>query len=134
MQYMCLIYINEPEQERFTPENWQQLMDEHNAFIKDVKDRGMMVGGEALHPTKMASTMRVRSGKKMITDGPFAETKEQLGGYYIIDCKDMAEALEIAAKIPDAKAGSIEVRPIVDFSQPSPVEAVDSVGSHSSYS
>jgi hypothetical protein len=117
MQYICLIYSNEVDEASVTPEQMQQVMDEYNAFTKDVVDSGVYVSGEALHPTKTATTVRVRDGKIVTTDGPFAETKEQLGGYYVVNAKDLDEAIGIAAKIPGAKWGSIEVRPIVDFSQ-----------------
>jgi hypothetical protein len=118
MQYVCLIYSPEAVDENVTPEQWQQVMDEYNAFTKHITDRGINKGGEALQPTKTATTVRIRDGKTVVTDGPFAETKEQLGGYYLIDCKDLDEAIEVAARIPGAKWGSIEVRPIIDFSQP----------------
>jgi hypothetical protein len=85
------------------------------AFTKDIIDRGLMQGGEALQPTNTATTVRVRNGETLTTDGPFAETKEQLGGFYIVHCKDLDEAIEIAAKIPGAHDGSIEVRPIMEF-------------------
>jgi len=117
MQYICLIYSNEADEASATPEQMQQVMDEYNAFTKDIRDRGQYAGGEALHPTKMATTVRVRNGKIVTTDGPFAETKEQLGGYYVVNAKDLDEAIAIAAKIPGAKYGSIEVRPVIDFSQ-----------------
>jgi hypothetical protein len=74
-----------------------------------------MLGGDALYPTTSATTVRLREGKILTTDGPFAETKEQLGGYYMLNCKDLDEAIELAAKIPEARHGSIEIRPIVEF-------------------
>jgi hypothetical protein len=80
-----------------------------------VKERKLYVAGEALHPTTSATTVRVRDGKALTTDGPFAETKEQLGGFYLLDCKDLDEAIEYAAKIPGASHGSVEIRPIVIF-------------------
>jgi hypothetical protein len=89
------------------------------AFTKDIIDRGLMKGGEALQPTATATTVRVREGDTLTTDGPFAETKDQLGGFYLVDCKDLDEAIEVAARIPDARRGSIEVRPIMDVDMPS---------------
>ncbi len=85
------------------------------AFTNEVRDAGVMVAGDALQPTATATTITVRDGKSQITDGPFAETKEQLGGYYLLDCKDLDEALSYAAKIPSAAYGRIEVRPIMVF-------------------
>ena len=116
MQYMLLIYDVEPTSAP-SPEAMQAEIAEYNAFTKEVTDRKLMVSGEALHPTTTATTVRVRDGKRLTTDGPFAETKEVLGGFYIVNCKDLDEAIEVAAKIPGAKNGSIEVRPVVDFSQ-----------------
>jgi hypothetical protein len=118
MEYVCLIYSREGDEASRTPEQRQMEIDEYNAFTKDVVDRGLYVAAEALHPTMTATTVRVRDGKTVTTDGPFAETKEQLGGYYVINCKDLDEAIALAAKIPSAKWGSIEVRPIMDFGLP----------------
>ena len=118
MEYVCLIYSREADEASRTPEQRQMEIDEYNAFTKDVVDRGLYVAAEALHPTQMATTVRVRDGKTVTTDGPFAETKEQLGGYYVINCKDLDEAIALAAKIPSAKWGSIEVRPTMDFGLP----------------
>jgi len=116
MQYMLLIYGVEPAPDAFQ-EAMQADIDDYNAFTKETTDRKLMVSGEALHPVATATTVRVRDGKTMTTDGPFAETKEVLGGFYILNCKDLDEAIEMAAKIPGAKRGAVEVRPIVDFSQ-----------------
>ena len=83
------------------------------AFTESIRESGSYVAGDALQPTSTATTVRVRDGKTLVTDGPFAETKEQLGGYYLVDAKDMDEALKIAERIPSARYGSIEVRPVV---------------------
>jgi hypothetical protein len=88
---------------------------EYFAFTDDVRKRNLYVSGEALHPVNTATTVRVRDGRTLTTDGPFAETREQLGGFYLLDCKDLDEAIEAAAKIPGAKHGSIEIRPLVIF-------------------
>jgi hypothetical protein len=88
------------------------MMGAYNAFTEEVKSAGAMQAAEALQPTATATTVRVRNGETMITDGPFADTKEQLGGFYLLDCKNLDEAVAYAAKIPGAQAGSIEVRPI----------------------
>ncbi|MBX2836874.1 MAG: YciI family protein [Gammaproteobacteria bacterium] len=115
MQYMCLIYgdrSNAPVPG--TPE-FATMIEEYNIFTQEVKHDGVFIAGDALQPVSTASTVRVRDGNSQITDGPFAETKETLGGYYLLDCKDLDEALAYAAKIPTAKFGSIEVRPIMVF-------------------
>jgi hypothetical protein len=117
MQYICLIYTNEADAATFSQEQQMQEMEDYNAYTKALRDSGAYVAGEALHPIKTATTVRVRDGKTVTTDGPFAETKEQLGGYYVVNAKDLDEAIAWAAKIPSAKNGSIEVRPIVDFTQ-----------------
>jgi hypothetical protein len=90
-------------------------MTTYNAFTTEVRAKGILLGSNALHPTTMATTVRVRDGKTLVSDGPFAETKEALGGYYMLNCKDLDEALAYAAKIPGAKDGSVEVRPIMEF-------------------
>jgi hypothetical protein len=90
-----------------------QMHREYLAFTQDISSAGKNKGGNALQQTASANTVRVRNGKTMVTDGPFAETKEQLGGYYLVDAKDLDEAISIAARIPGAKHGSIEVRPVM---------------------
>jgi hypothetical protein len=110
-----LIYSDETGLDQVSEAEWAETMEAYNAFTAEVREKGLMVGGEALHPTRTATTVRVRDGKIMTTDGPFAETKEALGGFYMLNCKDLDEALEYAAKIPGAKVGSIEVRPVMEF-------------------
>ena len=111
MRYLLLIYG--PEQtEQPSPEAQAAVMQAYDAFTKNVKARGAYLGGEALEPTPTATTVRVRDGQTLTTDGPFAETKEALGGYYLVEAKDLDEAIEYAAAIPGATFGSIEVRPI----------------------
>ena len=92
------------------------FMGEYFAFTEDIKKSGHYVGGKALQPVNTATSVRVRSGKMSTTDGPFAETKEQLGGYYLIEAKDLNDALQVASRIPSAKIGTVEVRPIQEFS------------------
>jgi hypothetical protein len=92
-------------------------MNEYFSFTEDIRKNGKYVAGEALQPTATATTVRVRNGKVSTTDGPFAETKEQLGGFYMIEAKDLNDAIQVAAKIPSARLGAIEVRPVVDFSK-----------------
>jgi hypothetical protein len=116
MKYLCLIYENEREWERKSPAEAEALMGEYFSFTEDIQKNGKYVAGEALQPTATATTVRVRNGKVSTTDGPFAETKEQLGGFYMIEAKDLNDAIQVAAKIPSAKWGTIEVRPVVDFS------------------
>lgn len=117
MKYLLLIYNNESaEPEYGTPES-DAIMGEYFAFTQAVQTAGVMQAGEALHPVATATTVRIRDGKTVTVDGPFAETKEQLGGFYMIDVPTLDEALAWAAKIPSARTGSIEVRPIVDFGE-----------------
>jgi hypothetical protein len=114
MRYLLLIYTEEPTE--MPPQDVMTAQAEaYDAFSKEVRDRGLFEAGEALHPTTSATTVRVRDGETVTTDGPFAETKEALGGFYLINAKDLDEAIELAAKIPGAKHGSIEIRPILDF-------------------
>jgi hypothetical protein len=108
MEYVLLIHSDEQGTAQGSPE----ILAEYGKFSADVAERGIMRGGARLRPTSAATTVRVRDGKTMLTDGPFAETKEQLGGFYILDCKDLDEALQFAARIPNARDGSIEVRPV----------------------
>ncbi len=117
MKYLCLIYENEKGWEEMPKDQADAAMGEYFAFTDSIKKSGQYVAGDALHPTHTATTVRVRNGKTLTTDGPFAETKEQLGGYYLIDAKNLDEAIQVAARIPSARWGSIEIRPVVDFSQ-----------------
>ena len=115
MRYLALIYSQEPT-EPPTKTNGRQMMAEYGDYTQMVKERGAYLGGEALEPSASATTVRVRDGKVSTTDGPFAETKEQLGGYYLLNCADLDEAIDLAGKIPGARSGAIEVRPILEFS------------------
>ncbi len=117
MQYLCLIYEVESEMLTRSEEEQGKIMEEYWAFTNDVKENGQFVAGEALMPTETATTVRIRDGKRVTTDGPFAETKEQLGGFYLLECKDLDEAIEQAGRIPSSKYGSIEVRPVMVFDQ-----------------
>ncbi|MCB0011414.1 MAG: YciI family protein [Anaerolineales bacterium] len=112
---MLLIYGNEAVDASQTPEEMETMMAEYNAFTNEVRDRGLLLGGDALVDTSAATTVRVRDSQILTTDGPFAETKEQLGGYYMLNCDNLDEAIEMAAKIPGAKNGSVEIRPIMEF-------------------
>ena len=115
MKYLCLIYEDETIWGTMPKEQSDAMMGEYRAFTNDIKKNGQYLGGEALQPTQTATTVRVRKGKISTTDGPFAETKEQLGGFYFINAKDLNEAIQIASRIPSARNGSIEVRPIMEF-------------------
>jgi hypothetical protein len=112
MQYLLMIYQNEAEYAKMDAATGQKMMEEYGVFTQGIIQSGNFKGGDRLRPTTTATTVRVRDGKTLTTDGPFAETREQLGGYYLIEAKDLDTALAIAAKIPGARLGSIEVRPI----------------------
>jgi hypothetical protein len=122
MQYLLLIYGPEST-EQPSDEDIAAEMEAYNAFTRHVAERGALKSGEALHPSSTATTVRVRDGQTLTTDGPFAETKEVLGGFYLVEAADLDEAIGYAARIPGAQRGSIEVRPVVDFGEDS-VEAV----------
>jgi hypothetical protein len=114
-QYLLLIYRNEAEQAKMDAAAGQQMRGDYGAFTQSIIQSGNFKAGDGLQPTSTATTVRVREGKTLTTDGPFAETREQLGGYYLVEAKDLDAALAIAARIPGAKVGSIEVRPILVY-------------------
>ena len=113
MKYLCLIYDNEAQQSKMTKEEGGKMMGEYRDFTQDITKSGHYLGGNPLQPTSTATTVRSRGGKVSTTDGPYAETKEQLGGYYMIETKDLNDAVQVAARIPAARTGAIEVRPIM---------------------
>lgn len=115
MRYLLMIYENEAVHAQLSQQELGTEYEAYNVFSTEVQKRGVLLSGEALMPINTATTVRVRDGKTLATDGPFAETKEQLGGYYLLNCKDLDEAIEFAAKIPASKGGSIEIRPIMEF-------------------
>ncbi|MCA9964959.1 MAG: YciI family protein [Anaerolineales bacterium] len=115
MRYLLLIYHSEAANAEMSESEGQALMQAYWAFNEEAQKAGVLVGGDALHPTAAATTVRVRSGQTLTTDGPFAETKEQLGGYYMLDCENLDQAIEFAAKIPDVHNGSVEIRPVYEF-------------------
>jgi hypothetical protein len=117
MQYLLLIYDSEKEWAKMSQAEQGKMYGEYMEFTSDVKAKGNHLGGNQLQPIATATTVRVRDGKRLTTDGPFAETKEQLGGFYMIEAKDLDEAIEIASRIPSARVGSIEVRPLVVHGQ-----------------
>jgi hypothetical protein len=112
MQYLLMIYQNEAEYAKMDAATGQKMLEEYGVFTQGIIQSGNFKAGDRLRPTTTATTVRVRDGKTLTTDGPYAETREQLGGYYLIEAKDLDAALAIAAKIPSARIGSIEVRPI----------------------
>ncbi len=113
MKYMLMICDVEAQQTGPGDAGFEEIMAEYGAFTELVEKLGVLSDSGRLLPTSAATTVRVRDGKTLTTDGPFAETKEQFGGYYVLDCKDLDQAIELAAKIPSARDGSIEVRPIM---------------------
>jgi hypothetical protein len=117
MKYLCLIYGDEKLWQTMSKEEADAEMAEYFAFTDGIRAAGQYVAGEALQPVATATTIRIRDGKMTTTDGPFAETKEQLGGFYLIEARDLNEAIQVAAKIPSVRIGSVEVRPIVDFGE-----------------
>jgi hypothetical protein len=115
MRYLLSIYGDESQRVAMTAEDGARVMAAYDAFDREARAAGVLVDGAGLQPTPTATTIRVRDGERLITDGPFAETKEQLGGFYLLECKDLDEAIEWAAKIPGAQHGSVEVRPEMDY-------------------
>jgi len=118
MKYLCLIYEDEKAWQGMSKADMEKGLGEYRAFGDSITQSGQYVGGNALQPTNTATSVRVRNGKISTSDGPYVETKEQLGGYYLINAKDMKDAVQVAARIPGAKHGTVEVRPIMEFSQP----------------
>jgi hypothetical protein len=113
MQYLLLIYGAESDWEKLSEAEKQKIYAQYGELMQSLKQSGNRLGGHELQPISTATTVRIRNGKKSVTDGPFAETKEQLGGYILVEAKDLDEALTIAARIPSVHSGSIEVRPVV---------------------
>jgi len=116
MQYMLLIYVDPATYAGVTEEQLQGEMAEYFAFGPSLRERGIEVSGEGLQSITTATTVRVRDGQALITDGPFAETKEHLGGFYLVDVPDLDAAIEIAQRIPDVRRGSVEIRPVAVYS------------------
>lgn len=112
MKYLCLVYYDENIINNMTAAEWKSLNKECVACGEGLRSSGHMIGGNALHPSTTATSLRIRDGKPLITDGPFAETKEQLAGFYMLDARDLNEAIQLAGKIPPARLGTIEIRPV----------------------
>jgi hypothetical protein len=115
MKYLCTIYGEESEWSNATPEQMAEVMAAYNAFSEEAGAAGVILGGEGLELSSAATTVRVRDGERVLSDGPFAETKEQLGGFYLLECASLDEAIDWAAKIPGAATGSVEVRPVMNY-------------------
>ena len=129
MKYLCTIYGDESQMGNLTPEQGSEMMAAYGAFGEEAGDA--ILAGEGLQPTSTATTVRVRDGERMLTDGPFAETKEQLGGFYLLECGSLDEAIELAAKIPGAQSGSVEVRPVMNYDSVGSGDAQQSAAAHS---
>jgi hypothetical protein len=124
MKYMLLIHDDEQGWAKLSEAERQKVYAEYGQFGQSVKTSGHYLAGAQLQPTTTATSVRVKNGQRLVTDGPFAETREQLGGYYLIEAKDLDEAIGIAARIPSARFGTIEVRPVVEMGQPAATAAV----------
>ena len=118
MKYLCLIYSDQKLWQTMPKAEADTMMGEYMQFTDDIKTSGHLLGGNRLQPAESATTVRIRNGKLSTTDGPFAETKEQLGGYYLVEARDLNDAISVAARIPGARVGSIEVRPIAETPMP----------------
>ena len=118
MKYLCLIYDEEAKLGAMTKDERNAFMGEYFVFSDSIRKSGHYLGGEALQPVETATSIRVRNGKVSATDGPFAETKEQLGGFYLIEARDLNDAIQVAGRIPSARIGTIEVRPIMAINRP----------------
>ena len=115
MKYLALVYYEEKTINAMTQAEWQSLNEECVACGEDLRGGGYMLGGNALHSVTTATSVRIRDGKAIVTDGPFAETREQLGGYFLVEAKDLNEAINIAGRIPGARKGTVEIRPVMEI-------------------
>jgi hypothetical protein len=117
MKYILLIHDDEKAWAKLGDSDRQAIYGEYDRFVKQIKSTGHYLAGDQLQPTSAATSVRLRDGKRLVTDGPFAETAEQLGGYFLIEASDLDEAIAIAARVPSAREGTIEVRPVVESAQ-----------------
>jgi hypothetical protein len=115
MQYLLTIYVDESAVEAVPPEQGVRITEAYEALTAELKQAGAFLGGEGLQRSSTATTVRVREGEPLLTDGPFAETREQLAGFYLLECADLDEAIGWAAKVPSAASGSVEVRPVITY-------------------
>jgi len=120
MKYMLLIYHEEQVWNAHTEDERRKIYVEYRQLIQELQSSGKYLVGDQLQPATTASTVRIRDGKQLLTDGPFAETREQIGGFFMIEAKDLDEATSIAARIPSARMGTIEIRPVVETTEPMP--------------
>jgi hypothetical protein len=118
MKYLLLIYDEEKNFEKMTEAEMRKMVSDYGQFTQGIQASGHFQAAARLQPTAAATSVRIRDGKRVVTDGPFAETREQLGGYYLIEAKDLDEAIGIAAKIPSARRGTVEVRPQMEMGAP----------------
>jgi hypothetical protein len=118
MKYLCLIYEDETQFQKMPMSDLDRMFTEYFAFTEGIRKSGHYVDGNGLQPTAAATTLRMRGGKLSATDGPYAETKEQLGGYYLLEARDLNDAIQVASRIPGVRLGSIEVRPVMDVPGP----------------
>jgi hypothetical protein len=121
MKYMLLIHDNEKEWGGLSHEEQQQIMAEYRRFTEEIRTSGHYRAGSQLQPTSSATTVRIRNGKRLVTDGPFAETREQLGGYYLVEATNLDEAIALAERLPSARMGTIEIRPLAETTVPAAV-------------
>jgi hypothetical protein len=130
MKYLCTIYGDESQWNNVTPEQMSEIMNAYFGFTEEAEKAGVLVAGEGLERTSAATTVRVRDGERVLSDGPFAETKEQLGGFYLLECANLDEAIDWAAKIPGAASGSVEVRPVMNYEGAGSEDARQSAAAH----
>ncbi len=123
MKYLCLVYMEEKKLDALSESELDALIGESLAYDEVLRKSGHYLASDALQPVQTAATVRVRNGKLSVTDGPFAETKEQLGGFFLINARDVNDAIQVASRIPPARLGSVEVRPILDLEQQQPRRA-----------
>jgi hypothetical protein len=121
MKYMLLIHNSEQALNALSEGQLKQMMADFRRFSEEIRASGHYQAGSQLQPTSMATSVRVRNGKRLVTDGPFAETREQLGGYYLVEAKDLDEAIGLAERVPSVKIGTIEIRPLVEAQMPAAV-------------
>jgi hypothetical protein len=131
MKYLCTIYGDETGWNDVTPEQMSEVMNAYFVFSEAAEKAGVLLGGEGLERSSAATTVRIRDGERVLSDGPFAETKEQLGGFYLLDCANLDDAIEWAAKIPGAATGSVEVRPVMNYEGAGSEDARQSAAAHS---
>jgi hypothetical protein len=120
MKYILLIHDDEKAWDKLSEAERGQIYGEYGQLTQEIKSSGQYLAGHQLRPTSSATSVRVRDGKRVLTDGPFAETREQLGGFYLVEAKDLDEAIAIATRIPSARLGTIEVRPVMEVAAPAP--------------